>query len=113
MKKAAMADKLESLVARLERAVARLESSGVTVETLLPSPEVVAGVREIAAPPALSPSVLDFDALVDGPLKAFADKSAALGGKVKDAGSLLLEAFQKERVVVLAISQCKVRLPPF
>ena len=101
---------LNAVVARLEAAVARLESLGSQAISGAPKQ----GISSLVAGPpppagsASSPSVAAFDELVQsrvGKLLAAADK---IGGNVLQASQVLQRAFEAEKAVILAISQCKV-----
>ena len=101
---------LNAVVARLEAAVARLESLGSQAISSAPKQ----GISSLVAGPpppagsASSPSVAAFDELVQsrvGKLLAAADK---IGGNVLQASQVLQRAFEAEKAVILAISQCKV-----
>jgi adenylyl cyclase-associated protein len=102
-----------TLVARLEAAVARLEGLGARADSTTATVQGIAsltgeGKGAAAGVTAPAPVVAAFDELVQtrvGRLLVVADK---IGGQVLQSSQLLQRAFEAEKSIVFAISQCKV-----
>lgn len=98
---------LEAVVMRLEQAVSRLEGLGSRATSTSPDQ----GISSLVGPPGAGaplPAVEAFDQLVQarvGRVLAAADK---IGGGVLLTSQVLQRAFEAEKAVVHAISQCKV-----
>jgi len=98
---------LEAVVLRLEQAVSRLEALGTRATSTSPDK----GISSLIAPQgaeASTPAVDAVDQLVQsrgGRVLAAADK---IGGGVLQTSQVLQRAFETEKAIVHAISQCKV-----
>ncbi|KAG6542898.1 hypothetical protein Mapa_015802 [Marchantia paleacea] len=109
---------LEALVARLERVASLLEGRLETSPAFAKKPDVTS--RSIPAlelgkenakvdikDGAISPSVAAFDELLKTKLARVKAAAVKIGGSVLKATEVLESAFEAERNIVLAISQCK------
>ena len=116
--KSAMAANLENLVSRLENAVARLEKLGLPASDLS---SVLSGPLSTSVPPSTgtsvsaaasgsSASVAAFESVLSDGVADFLKISESIGNEsVLAASKLVAKAFQEEKKIVAAISQCKVQ----
>ena len=100
---------LEAVVMRLEQAVSRLEGLGSRATSMSPDQGISSLVGQPGAGAGAPPAAVEaFDQLVQtrvGRVLAAADK---IGGSVLQTSQVLQRAFEAEKAIVLAISQCKV-----
>lgn len=87
---------LDQLIARLEIATSKLESLAGG-----------AGGSTSAAPAEVGAMVEAFDEIINGPLKKFVEASNAIGGEIKEQGTILENAFKAQRNFIAVVSRSK------
>ena len=117
--KFAMAANFENLVSRLESAVARLEKLGLPasgLSSVLSGPlststtPLAATLASTTASGSSSASVAAFESVLSDGVANFLKISDSIGNEsVSAASKLVAKAFEEEKKIVTAISQCKVR----
>ncbi|EKD19647.1 uncharacterized protein L3040_002010 [Drepanopeziza brunnea f. sp. 'multigermtubi'] len=112
---------LTTLIKRLEAATSRLEdmaASSIDLSAVngaptpaptgpLPVPPVAKAAEPKPVVEALPESVEDFDAFINGPVKAFVNLSDEIGGPVAEQASSVLRAFAGQRKFILITTKAK------